>query len=50
MELVRELSHEYRHQYIKISVADAKEKAERDLYIIDVVRQNMSGIGVKVAE
>jgi hypothetical protein len=47
VELIRELSHEFFQQYLRLSIADAREKAEKDLAIIDVVRTNMSGVGVK---
>jgi hypothetical protein len=47
VELIRELSHDFFQQYLRLSIADAREKAEKDLAIIDVVRTNMSGVGVK---
>jgi hypothetical protein len=34
---------------LKISIAEAREKAENDLYIIDNVRSNMSGVGMRVS-
>lgn len=47
VELIRELSHEYFQQYLRLSIADAKDKAEKDLAIIDGVRANMSGVGIR---
>jgi hypothetical protein len=46
---VRELSHDYYQQYLRISITDATEKALADLAIIDSVRANMSGVGLKNA-
>ena len=48
--MIKELTHEYRQQYIQISVSDALSKAENDLFIIDNVRANMSGAGLKVSD